>query len=240
MPAARKSVLLVVSGRPYAIGRRTRVAHATVQAFFPGQEGGAAIAGVLSGRVNPSGRLPVQIPGDNAAQPGTYLAPPLALKSDGVSNIDPTPAFPFGHGLTCTTFRVDEISVSKAAIGIDGSVAVRAKVANTGFRPGVSVPQLYLTDPVTSVTRPVRQPIGFARIDLAAGEAAFVEFEVAADLTGFTGRDLRRRVEPGRIVLTVAQNAADPGRSAEVLLQGEVRFLDHTRTMSTETSVTRL
>jgi beta-glucosidase-like glycosyl hydrolase len=236
--AGRNVVLVVVSGRPYAIGRHAARAAATIQAFFPGQEGAAALAGVLSGRISPSGRLPVQIPGDAAAQPGTYLAPPLALKSDGVSNIDPTPAFPFGHGLAYTTFTIAEVSVSQAVIGTGGSVAVRAKVANTGFRPGTAVPQLYLTDPVASVTRPVRRLIGFTRVDLAAGAVAVVEFEVAADLTAFTGRDLRRRVEPGRIVLTIAQSAADPGRAAEVTLDGDVRVVDHTRVTSTPVTVT--
>jgi beta-xylosidase len=239
LTAAGASVLLVVSGRPYAIGRHARNAQATVQAFFPGQEGAAAIAGVLSGRVNPSGRLPVQIPGDKAGQPGTYLAPPLALKSDGVSNIDPTPAFPFGHGLAYTTFTIDDVSVDETEIPVEGSVCVRATVTNTGSRPGTAVPQLYLSDPVASVTRPVRQLVGFTRVDLEAGQACTVRFDVDADLTGFTGRDLRRRVEPGDIVLTVAQNAADPGLSAEVTLKGAVRILDHTRAMSTPVSVVR-
>lgn len=235
--AARRSVLLVVSGRPYAIGRHAGRADATVQAFLPGQEGAAAIAGVLSGRVNPSGRLPVQIPGDAAVQPGTYLAPPLALKSDGVSNIDPTPAFPFGHGLSYTTFALDEVRVSEADIPLDGTVTVQARLTNTGTRPGSCVPQLYLSDPVASVTRPVRQLIGFARVDLAPGESRTVAFEVHADLTSFTGRDLRRRVEPGRVVFTVAQSAGDPGGAAEVTLHGEARTVDHTRTIMTPVTV---
>jgi len=239
LAAARASVLLVVSGRPYAIGRHARHAEATVQAFFPGQEGAAAIAGVLSGRVEPSGRLPVQIPGDNAGQPGTYLAPPLALKSDGVSNIDPTPAFPFGHGLGYTTFTVEVLSTDEPVIPVDGSVRISATVTNTGTRPGTAVPQLYLSDPVASVTRPLRRLVGFTRVALEAGQTSTIRFRLDADLTGFTGRDLRRRVEPGHIVLTVAQNAADPGLSAEVLRQGAVRILDHTRSMSTPVSVSR-
>jgi beta-xylosidase len=93
---------------------------------------------------------------------------------------------------------------------------------------------------VASVTRPVRQLVGFTRVALETGQTATVRFDVDADLTGFTGRDLRRRVEPGRVVLTVAQSAADPGLSAEVLLQGAVRFLDHTRAMTTPVSVVRL
>ena len=232
---ARKTILLVVSGRPYAIGRHAARAAATVQAFFPGQEGAAAIAGVLSGRVEPSGRLPVQIPGDSASQPGTYLAPPLALKSDGVSNIDPTPAYAFGHGLAYTTFAIADLEPNVTTIPVDSTVTLRATITNTGPRPGTAVPQLYLSDPVATVTRPVRSLIGFTRVELAAGESRAVEFQVHADLTSFTGRDLARRVEPGRVVFTVAQSAADPGRSADVTLEGEVRIVDQgrvTRTMA--------
>ncbi|MBR7838639.1 glycoside hydrolase family 3 C-terminal domain-containing protein, partial [Actinospica durhamensis] len=237
LDAAKAVVLVVLSGRPYAIAQYARRAAATVQAFFPGQAGAGAITGVLSGRVEPSGRLPVQIPGDAASQPGTYLAVPLALKSDGVSNIDPTPAFAFGHGLAYTEFVIEDARVSEAAIPTDGSVTVRATVTNTGVRGGTAVPQLYLTDPVASVTRPVRRLIGFTRIALGAGESAAVEFAVHADLTSFTGRDLRRVVEPGRVVLTVAQSAADPGSSAEVALVGEARTVDHTRVMQAPVTV---
>ncbi|MEU2281614.1 glycoside hydrolase family 3 N-terminal domain-containing protein [Streptomyces sp. NPDC013178] len=237
LDAADRVVLVVLSGRPYAIGRHARRADAALQAFFPGEEGAAAIAGVLSGRVNPSGRLPVQIPGDEAGQPGTYLAPPLALKSDGVSNIDPTPAFPFGHGLSYTTFEIDGVSVDEAAVAVDGTITVRARVSNTGERAGTCVPQLYLTDPVASVTRPVRQLIGFTRVDLAAGETRGVEFEVHADMTSFTGADLRRRVEPGELELTVGQSAGDAGVPVQVTLQGDERFVDHTRTMTTHVAV---
>ncbi|WP_370076210.1 beta-glucosidase [Streptacidiphilus sp. MAP12-16] len=247
--AAKQAVLVVVSGRPYAIGRYAEQADATLQAFFPGQEGGAAIAGVLSGRINPSGRLPVQIPGDAAGQPGTYLASPLALRSDGVSNIDPTPAFPFGHGLAYTAFTITDVHVLGAvgAVGsvgavpvlvpVDGLVAVSATVTNTGDRAGTAVPQLYLTDPVASVTRPVRQLIGFTRVDLAPGETRTVQFEVHTDMTSFTGRDLRRRVEPGHVVLRLAQSAGDPGTTIQVTLEGDTRFVDQTRTMSTPTAL---
>jgi beta-glucosidase-like glycosyl hydrolase len=237
LAAAKRSVLVVVSGRPYAIGRHADQADASLQAFFPGQEGAAAIVGVISGRINPSGRLPVQIPGDAASQPGTYLAPPLALKSDGVSNIDPTPAFPFGHGSAYTGFRIDDVSVSDTVVPIDGLITVFATATNTGDRPGTAVPQLYLTDPVASVTRPVRQLIGFTRVDLDAGQTRTVRFDVHADMTSFTGRDLRRRVEPGHILLTVAQSAGDPGSSVQVTLDGDVRMVDHTRTLSTAATV---
>ena len=235
LASARRAILVVVSGRPYAIGRSAARADATVQAFLPGVEGAAAIAGVLSGRVNPSGHLPVQIPGEAAGQPGTYLAPALALKTDGVSSVDPTPAFPFGHGLSFTTFAVGRAHATESAVPTDGTIHISSTVSNTGSRAGALVVQLYLSDTVASVTRPVRQLIGFTRVALAAGESADVCFEVHADLTSFTGRDLRRRVEPGEIVLTVAQSAGDPGSAVQVTLTGETRFVDHTRTLSSQT-----
>ncbi|WP_234311823.1 glycoside hydrolase family 3 N-terminal domain-containing protein [Streptomyces griseus] len=237
--AAHRTALVVVSGRPYAIGRHARRADATLQAFFPGEEGAAAVAGVLSGRINPSGHLPVQIPGDAAGQPGTYLAPPLALKSDGVSNIDPTPAFPFGHGLSYTTFAIEDVQVDEAVVPVDATITVRARISNTGARAGTCVAQLYLTDPVASVTRPVRQLIAFTRVDLAAGQAGVVEFDVHTDMTSFTGTDLRRRVEPGDVTLTVAQSAGEAGSSARVRLEGATRTVDHTRTMTTAVTVRR-
>lgn len=232
LAAAGRAVLVVVSGRPYAIGRHAAQADATLQAFMPGQAGGAAIAGVLSGRVAPGGRLPVQIPGDAAGQPGTYLAPELEVSNEGMSNLDPSPAFPFGYGLAHTSFTITDVRADESVAAVDGSMTVHATVTNSGDQAGTAVPQLYLTDPVATVTRPVRRLVGFARLELAAGEARTLSFEVHADLTSFTGLDLRRRVEPGEFVLTVAQSAADPGSSVSVDLVGDTRFVDHTREFS--------
>ena len=106
-------VVVVVSGRPYALGEIAPRAAGLVQAFFPGEEGGPAIAGVLSGRVQPSGKLPVQIPRTPGAQPSTYLQPPLGrLESRGISTVDTTPLFAFGHGSSYTTFEVDDLQLS--------------------------------------------------------------------------------------------------------------------------------
>jgi len=110
-------------------------------------------------------------------------------------------------------------------------------VTNTGDRAGTAVPQLYLTDLVATVTRPVRQLIGFTRVDLDAGQSRTVTFEIHADLTSFTGQDLRRRVEPGRMLLRLAQSAGDPGATVLVTLEGETRTVDHTRTMSVPVTV---
>jgi beta-xylosidase len=205
-----------------------------VQSFFQGQEGAQALAGVLSGRVAPSGRLPVQIPGSAASQPGTYLGPVLAQPSDGVSNLDPTPAFAFGHGLGYTTFEVVSLEAQSSEVPTDGVADLRATVRNTGKAVGTMVPQLYLTDPVASVTRPVKQLVGFHRLELDAGESVELRIVVPADLASFTGISLRRVVEPGELVLTLAQSAADPGRATVITLTGDVRSVDHTRALSSD------
>ena len=230
-------ILVVVSGRPYAIGAHAARASAALQVFLPGQGGAAAIAGVISGRVAPSGRLPIQIPGSGSAQPGTYLAPPLALRSEGISNIDPTPAFPFGHGLTYTTFELTGTTASRPTMSTDGSVVASALVQNTGIRAGVCVPQLYLRDFEAEVTRPVRQLIGFTRVWLEPGETVEVSFHVHADLASYTDRALRRRVDPGLIGLVIGSDAAAGGEMATVELFGPIRQVDHTREMSVPVDV---
>ncbi|HEX3212793.1 MAG TPA: glycoside hydrolase family 3 N-terminal domain-containing protein, partial [Actinomycetota bacterium] len=163
-------VVVVVSGRPYALGDVPGRAAGLVQAFFPGEEGGPAIAGVLSGRVQPSGKLPVQIPKRPGGQPRTYLQPPLGSpESAGISTLDTTPLYPFGYGGSYTTFELDSLRISDAEVPTDGAFTVSVRVRNTGRREGDEVVQLYLRDLVAQVARPVKQLAGFARVGLAPG-----------------------------------------------------------------------
>lgn len=210
------TVLVVLSGRPYALGGLADRAAAVVQAFLPGEEGGAAVAGVLSGRVEPSGRLPVSVPRGPGGEPGTYLHPRLGGPHEW-SSVDATPAYPFGHGLTWTRFGYSDLTVDPV-VATDGTARVTATVRNTGDRPGTEVVQLYLSDPVASVVRPVRSLAGWARVPLAPGAAARVEFAVHADRTSFTGTDFRRIVEPGTVEVAVGPSSAElPLRGAFVL-----------------------
>ncbi|MGN9841047.1 glycoside hydrolase family 3 N-terminal domain-containing protein [Nonomuraea sp. H19] len=233
-------VVVVVSGRPYALGEVHAGAAALVQAFMPGEEGGAAIAGVLSGRIQPEGRLPVQIPRGHGGQPGTYLQPPLGANSHGISNLDPTPLFPFGYGASYTTFEVGDLRISDAEVPTDGEFTVSVRVRNTGGRAGAEVVQLYLHDVVAQVTRPVKQLTGFARVRLEPGAAAEVRFRVHADRTAFTGRDLRRIVEPGQIQVLVGTSAADLPCRGGVRLAGPSRVVGHDRRLVTPVDVVAL
>ena len=223
-------VVTLLAGRPYALGEAGAQAGAVVAAFFAGEEGTGTIAGVLSGRVNPSGRLPVSMPAHPGAQPATYLAAPLARRTN-VSNIDPTPAYAFGHGLSYTSFAWTDAVASAATITTDEPVTVSLRVANTGDRPGAEVVQLYLHDPFASVVRPVQRLIGFARVSLEPGETAQVSFEIHPDLTSFTGVAGRRIVEPGRIELGFARSSSDIVAALPIDLTGPVREVDHTRVL---------
>ena len=220
-------VLVLMTGRPYALGRYVDRLAAVVQAFFPGEEGAAAIAHVLSGRVNPGGRLPLSVPRTPGGQPWTYLQPRLGLVNAN-STVDPTPLYPFGHGLSYTSFTWDDFSVDKDEVSVDdGEFAVEVTVRNVGDRSGSEVVQLYLHDPVAQVTRPYVRLIGFAKVRLEPGEAKRIRLTGHVDLTAFTGRSGKRIVEPGDIELRLAASSADHAvrHRATLRLVGQVREL---------------
>jgi beta-xylosidase len=209
-------VLVLVTGRPYAIGPVAGQLAGMVQTYFPGEEGGGAIAGVLSGRLVPSGRLPVEMPASPGGQPSSYLRPRLAARHPG-SSVDPTPLFAFGHGLSYTSFAYSDLVIEQPEIGTDGTAVISCTVRNTGARAGAEVVQLYLSDPVAQVVRPARWLAGFARVPLEPGQAHRVTFRLHADRTAFTGRDPStgtRVVEPGEIRVAVG------GASDQLPLQG--------------------
>jgi beta-xylosidase len=248
-------VLVLVTGRPYAIGNASALA-AIVQAFLPGEEGGGAIAGVLTGRVGPSGKLPIELPAHRGAQPSTYLRVRLADRTD-VSSVDPTPLFPFGHGLSYTTFDYGNLSVhpagrvvrgtdpaapsgrdpSDCVIPTDGVAEISCLIENTGSRAGTEVVQLYLGDPVASVARPQRYLAGFVRVTLAPGEAKRVSFQLHADRTAFHGRAGTRIVEPGLIEIAVGSSSADLRLTGTVTLLGSERVVGSARVLTTPASI---
>ncbi|HYF74632.1 MAG TPA: glycoside hydrolase family 3 N-terminal domain-containing protein [Nocardioides sp.] len=201
------AVLLV--GRPYDLSRQADRLAGLVCGFFPGEEGARALADVLTGRVNPSGRLPVSFPGAGSTQPSTYLAGPLGQRSE-VSVVDPTALYPFGHGLSYADATWGPVT---AATGerwdTEGTCEVTVELANEADRTVSEVVQVYLHDPVASVVRPVQQLVAAARVDLEPGERTCVRIGLSADLTSFTGRDLVRIVEPGAVELRVGASSTD-------------------------------
>ena len=238
-------VVTLLAGRPYALGAAVDEAAAIVQTFFPGEEGTGALAGVLSGRVNPSGRLPVSVPRSPGAQPSTYLAATLAGPTE-VSNIDPTAAYPFGHGLSYSAFEWSNVEVEAQAHGsdpasifvpTDGTIRLSIEVRNASERPGADVVQVYLHDPVADVVRPVQRLIAFARVELDAGATARIHVGLPADLTSFTSRDGQRVVDPGDLVIGIGRSSGDIPLTVPVRLTGERRVVDHTRVLHAEVRI---
>ncbi|HET6187694.1 MAG TPA: glycoside hydrolase family 3 N-terminal domain-containing protein [Trebonia sp.] len=255
-------VLVALAGKPYALGAAAdgasnhgapnhgasnHGAAAVAYAFLAGQCGAQAVAEVLTGAVNPSGKLPVSVPRHSGGLPSTYLSPKLGHRSQ-VSSVDTTPAFPFGHGLSFTTFEWSDATVAgDAAAGdaaaepadwpVDGEVTVQLTVRNTGERAGTEVVQLYLHDPVAQTTQPVVRLIGYQRVPLEPGEAARVSFTVPADLTSFTGLAGERIVEPGDVELRFGRSAQDVAAAVPLRLTGAVREVGPDRRLLPEVQI---
>jgi beta-xylosidase len=232
-------VAVLVTGRPYALGAVAGRLAGIVQAFFPGEEGGRAIAGVLSGRIVPSGKLPVEMPAAPAAPPSSYLRSRLAGRHDG-SSVDPSPLFAFGHGLSYTSFAYEDLSVTPDRIATSGVAEISCSVWNRGPRAGTEVAQLYLSDPVASVVRPVRWLAGFIRVPLRAGERRRVTFRVHADRMAFTGLSGERIVEPGEIGIGVGGASDRLPLRGSLTLHGPVRAAGPDRVLVTEVTVAEL
>jgi len=230
-------VLVLVTGRPYAVGWALESCAAVLQAFFPGEEGGPVLAEVLSGRVVPSGRMPMSVPRSVAAMPYSYLHARLGAPSS-VSNLDPTPPVAFGHGLSYTTFTRSDLRVD-AEVAAGAALRVSVRVTNTGARTGADVVQLYGHDVVASVTRPVAQLLAYARVELAPGESVDVTFDVPTTLLAFSDRDLVRVVEPGAVDLWVGPDCRTREVEASTVLTGAVHRVTIADSRRAEVSVLR-
>ncbi|MDR0849218.1 MAG: glycoside hydrolase family 3 C-terminal domain-containing protein [Propionibacteriaceae bacterium] len=214
-------ILVPITGRPYAIGPYSDKAKATLQAFFPGEEGARAVAGVISGRINPSGHLPVSVPRTLGVLPYSYLHPKLGDPS-GVSSIDVTPQFSFGHGLAYTTFEYGQPQVSSQA-PVDGVIETSVEVTNTGSRPGVALVQVYGHDIAASVARPMRQLLAYTRVELDPGQTKDVAFRIPTTRLAFTNRALERVVEPGDVEIWYGLDVDHPATEKSVVtLTGDI------------------
>jgi beta-glucosidase len=196
--------LVVMSGRPLTIAWAADHVPAIVESWFPGVETGPALARVLFGDVSPSGKLPVTFPRAVGQIPLYYnhknTGRPTGPDKYTSKYIDlpVTPLFPFGHGLSYTTFSYSDLRLSPPRISPAGTLRASVTVTNTGTREGAEVVQIYVNDEVASVTRPVRQLAGFRRISLKPGEARTVEFPLTAKELGLYSRNMKFVVEPGK------------------------------------------
>lgn len=181
---------------------------AVVEAWYPGEKGGVAIAEVLFGDYNPGGKLPITFPRAVGQLPLYYNPKPTGRIYDYV-DLSGKPLFPFGHGLSYTTFAYRDLRVSPERIGPQGTAEVSLEVANTGERAGDEVVQLYVRDVVASVARPVKELKGFRRITLQPGESQRVTFRLGPEELGMYDAEMKYRVEPGVFELQVGSSSED-------------------------------
>jgi len=200
-------VVFLFHGRPNSIQRVADKASAVFECWYIGQETGTAVAEVLFGDYNPGGKLPISVPRSVGHLPAFYNYKPSARR--GYLFDDVTPLYPFGFGLSYTTFSIGNVRLSKARMAPNGSVQVLADVTNTGSRQGSEVVQMYIRDLVSSVTRPVKELKGFRRIDLDAGETATVKFDISAEHLAFWDVNMKYRAEPGEFEIMVGNSSRD-------------------------------
>ncbi len=203
-------VLVLINGRPLALPWAAAHIPAIVEAWVPAEEGGAAVAEVLLGDYNPGGRLPVSLPRAVGQVPVYYNHKPSGGRSHWYGDYrdcSTSPLYPFGHGLSYTTFGYENLSVTPAQAGAGETVTISAEVTNTGARAGDEVVQLYVRDVLSSMTRPVKELKGFQRLTLQPGEKKTVSFALSASQLAFLDCNMAWIVEPGTIEIMIGSSS---------------------------------
>lgn len=200
-------VVLLFNGRPLSINNVVEKAAVIFECWYLGQECGDAVADVLFGDFNPSGKLPISIPRSVGQLPIFYNHKPSARR--GFLWDDARPLFPFGFGLSYTRFELRNVRLEKKRIAPEGSTRVRVDVTNTGRCAGTEVVQLYIRDVVSSATRPVKELKGFQKIELQPGETQSVALEITPASLAFYDVNLKYTVEPGEFEIMVGTSSRD-------------------------------
>lgn len=208
MFALRKPVVVVlINGQPLSIPDVAARANALLEGWYPGQEGGTALADILFGDANPGGKLPVTIARSVGQLPMFYNQKPTAHRGYHFASAEPL--FPFGYGLSYTTFEIGAPRLSAARIGAADSVTVSVDVRNSGAVAGDEVVQLYVRDVFSSITRPVKELKAFRRVSLAPGATTVVEFTLGRNAFAFYDEAMQYVVEPGEFQIMVGPNSVD-------------------------------
>jgi len=211
-------VLVIFSGRPLTLTWESEIATSILQVWFPGHEAGNAIADVLFGNYNPSGKTTISFPRNVGQIPVYYnhknTGRPLKgeawekFRSDYL-DVSNSPLYPFGYGLSYTTFSYGDVMLSSNNPKGNQSITATVKVTNTGKYAGEEVVQLYISDPVASVTRSVKDLKGFRKILLQPGESKNVSFIITTEELKFYNADLQHVWEPGEFIIQIGSNSQD-------------------------------
>jgi beta-glucosidase len=207
LATGKPTVVFLLHGRPNSINFIAEHAPAVVDGWYLGQEGGTAAADVIFGDYNPGGKLPISEPRSVGQLPDYYYQKPSAKRGFLGSSVEPL--FPFGWGLSYTTFRYSNLRVTPDTIGAEGQTKVSVDVTNTGARRGDDVAQLYIHEKVSLVTRAVKELRGFHRVSLDAGETKTVEFTLGPKELSYLNREMQRVVEAGAFEVMAGGNSVD-------------------------------
>jgi beta-glucosidase len=207
MATGKPVVVFLIHGRPNSINYIAENVPAILDGWYLGQEGGTAAADVIFGDYNPGGKLPITVPRSVGQLPDYYYQKPTAKREYLGSTT--APLYPFGWGLSYSTFKYQNLRISPDSVGPEGVTKVWVDVTNTGKTQGEEVVQLYIRDEVSSVTRPVKELRGFRRVGLAPGETKTVELALGPSDLSFLNRDMHRVVEPGSFKIMVGGNSQD-------------------------------
>jgi beta-glucosidase len=209
LAATGKPVIVVlVGGSAITMNNWVDKVNAVIDIWYPGEEGGHAVADVLFGDYNPAGRLPVTFPVHESQLPLVYNHKPTG-RGDDYYNLSGLPLFPFGYGLSYTSFEYSDLQFDKNNIAKDDSVIAHFKVTNTGAMAGDEVIQLYTRDLLASVARPVMELKGFQRIHLLPGQTRELAFAITPDLLQMLDKNLEYVVEPGDFRIMIGASSRD-------------------------------
>ena len=207
--SGKPTILILINGRPLGVEWAAENLPAIVEAWAPGMYGGQAIAEILYGEVNPSAKLAVTIPHSVGQLQMIYNHKPSQYFHPYVNNKPSTPLYPFGYGLSYTTYDYSDLKLSASEIAKDGTVNATVKLTNTGSREGTEIVQLYIRDRFSSATRPVKELKDFARVTLKPGESQEVTFKITPDKLAFYNKQMQYGVEPGEFIVMVGPSSAD-------------------------------
>ncbi|PJF35184.1 MAG: beta-glucosidase [Candidatus Thermofonsia Clade 1 bacterium] len=233
------TVVVLLIGRPYAITWLAEHVPAILVAWLPAEQGGAAIANALFGKVNPSGRLPITFPRHVGQVPIFYAHKPSGGRSNwwgDYVDLCAKPLYAFGHGLSYTHFAYSDLSIDSAQVRPDQSVNIAFTLKNIGERAGDEVVQLYVSDPIASVTRPVKLLKGFKRVTLQPNESKRITFRLDARHLAFYDRAMRYVVEPGKIIVSIGASSEDIRLVGEFEIVGESTVVEQVYTTPVQVS----
>jgi beta-glucosidase len=205
-------VVVLVNGRPLAVPVLANKANAILEAWLPGEEGGAAVADVLFGDHNPGGKLAMTFPRSGGQTPIFYNVKPSGMRSNWhIDYVDEpvTPQYPFGYGLSYTTFTYSDFAIDKVKAGRGETIAISCSVKNSGKVSGEEVVQLYVCDEYASLPRPVKELKGYCRLALQPGESKTVTFRLPVDLLAFYDNDQKLILEPGLVRVMLGSSSDD-------------------------------